>query len=105
MGLGQVRSLVFCPTTSTDLTLAFRCHEVGWFQDSPPDGHPALVSRLVQPTSDERQCTYFFPEAFANGTFPEPTVDAINQAYDGWFVQVDHLFFANGRREYYNALA
>lgn len=31
----------------------FSCNEVGWYQDTPPKGHPALVSRLVKPAYDE----------------------------------------------------
>ena len=79
--------------------IAHRCNEVGFFQEGAPKGHPTLVTRLVQPPYDERQCTYWFPEAYANLThLPVPNVDATNKAYDGWFVQIDHLFFANGHR-------
>ena len=40
-----------------------------------------------------------FPEAFPqNGSLPQPRVDETNFAYDGWFVQTDNLFFANGHR-------
>lgn len=44
----------------------------------------------------QRQCTYFFPEAFK--TPPKPHVARTNAAYGGWNVEVDRLFFANGRR-------
>ncbi|TBU33004.1 peptidase S28, partial [Dichomitus squalens] len=76
------------------------CNEVGFFQEGAPKGHPTIVTRLVQPAYDERQCTYWFPEAFPqNGPLPVPRVDETNKAYDGWFVQADRLFFANGHRD------
>ncbi|CDO77024.1 hypothetical protein BN946_scf184380.g10 [Trametes cinnabarina] len=76
------------------------CNEVGFFQEGAPKGHPTIVTRLVQPPYDERQCTYMFPEAFAHlGHLPVPNVDATNKAYHGWFVQENHLFFANGHRD------
>ena len=79
----------------------YRCNEVGFYQEGAPVGHPTIVSRLVQPPYDERQCTYMFPEAFANlGHLPVPAVEKTNKAYHGWFVQEKHLFFANGQRTY-----
>ena len=40
-----------------------------------------------------------FPEAFPqNKPLPKPRVAQTNFAYDGWFVQADNLFFANGHR-------
>lgn len=74
------------------------CNEVGFFQEGAPEPHPSIVTRLVRPKYDERQCPYWFPEKFANDPFPVPNVDATNKAYDGWFVQQEHLFFANGHR-------
>ncbi|KAJ8469607.1 hypothetical protein ONZ51_g8879 [Trametes cubensis] len=76
------------------------CNEVGFFQEGAPKGHPTIVTRLVQPPYDERQCTYMFADAFKNlGHLPVPNVDATNKAYHGWFVQENHLFFANGHRD------
>ncbi|KAI0047352.1 peptidase S28 [Auriscalpium vulgare] len=75
----------------------FVCNEVGFFQDGAPEGQPTLVSRLDQPSSDERQCQMFFPEAFSTPTVPN--VDATNKAYDGWNLHVDRLFIANGQRD------
>ncbi|KAI0751119.1 peptidase S28 [Daedaleopsis nitida] len=76
------------------------CNEVGFYQEGAPLGHPTIVTRLVQPPYDERQCTYMFPEAFAKlGHLPVPNVAKTNKAYDGWFVKEKHLFFANGRRD------
>lgn len=52
----------------------------------------------------QRQCTYYFPEAFPEGTLPVPNVEKTNAAYDGWNVQIDRLFFANGKRtSFHNA--
>ncbi|OCH84125.1 peptidase S28 [Obba rivulosa] len=73
------------------------CNQVGFYQDGAPADQPTIVTRLVQPSYDERQCTYWFPEAFS--TPPVPNVDAVNKDYDGWFVNIDHLFFANGQRD------
>ncbi|KAG6885617.1 hypothetical protein C0993_012364 [Termitomyces sp. T159_Od127] len=73
------------------------CNEVGYLQEGAPKGHPTLVSRLVQPPYDLRQCQLMFPEAF-----PEPPKTAIsetNKVYKGWNVQLDRLFFANGQRD------
>lgn len=50
------------------------------------------LTRLFQ-----RQCTYYFPEAFS--TPPTPQVNATNAAYHGWDVQSERLFFGNGLRE------
>ncbi|EIW61562.1 peptidase S28 [Trametes versicolor FP-101664 SS1] len=75
------------------------CNEVGFYQEGAPINHPTLVTRLVQPAYDERQCTYWFPEAFPIGTLPVPRVDQTNKAYHGWFVNENHLFFANGHRD------
>ncbi|KAL0576862.1 hypothetical protein V5O48_005127 [Marasmius crinis-equi] len=95
------------------------CTEVGYLQDGPPPGQPAVVSRLAQPSSDlvsfltlvllmkrantslrKRQCQLMFPDVF--GSAPPDTaggVDRTNEKYHGWDLQVDRLFFANGQRD------
>ncbi|RDX52320.1 peptidase S28 [Lentinus brumalis] len=75
------------------------CNEMGFYQEGAPEPNPTLVTRLVRPEYDERQCTYFFPEKFANQTNPAPNVDATNKMYGGWFVKSKRLFFANGSRD------
>lgn len=90
---------------------------MGFFQDGAPEGSPTIVSRLVEPSYSEVSfsssykypwrdligavtqhiCSYYFPEAFGSPTAPQ--VSATNDAYDGWFVQADRLFFANGQRK------
>ncbi|TCD70022.1 hypothetical protein EIP91_005274, partial [Steccherinum ochraceum] len=75
----------------------FVCNEVGWFQESAPAEYPTLVSRILLPSYDQRQCTLMFPETFP--TLREPTITLINTDYHGWNVHVDHLFFATGRRD------
>ncbi|OBZ70209.1 putative serine protease K12H4.7 [Grifola frondosa] len=75
------------------------CNEVGFFQEGAPVGHPTLVTRLVQPPYDERQCVYMFPETFSLSHLPVPNVAKTNQAYDGWNVHATRLFFANGHRD------
>ncbi|KAL1741263.1 serine carboxypeptidase S28-domain-containing protein [Schizophyllum fasciatum] len=88
----------------TDTSIAYRswywivCNEVGYLQEGAPEGHPTLVSRLVQPEYDLRQCQYMFPEAF-----PEPrapNTNHTNTAYRGWGVREQRLFFANGKSMY-----
>lgn len=73
------------------------CNQVGWFQVGPPEGQPAIVSRIVQPIYYERFCVNFFPEKFS--VPPSPSVEKVNTMYKGWNVSVDRLFFANGRRD------
>ncbi|KAI0938023.1 hypothetical protein AcV7_003333 [Taiwanofungus camphoratus] len=75
----------------------FICNYVGFLQDGAPITNPTIVSRLIQPIYDERQCTYFFPEQFSKPI--PPNVDATNKEYDGWFVNIPRLFFANGKRD------
>ncbi|KZP04566.1 peptidase S28 [Athelia psychrophila] len=75
------------------------CNDVGFFQEGPPGDETAIVSRLVQPGYDERQCAYYFPEQFGNATTPAPNANATNAFYNGWDVKVDRLFIANGQRD------
>ncbi|KAF8743831.1 hypothetical protein AX14_000237 [Amanita brunnescens Koide BX004] len=74
------------------------CNQVGYLQDCAPPSFPTLVSRLIQPPYDLRQCQLMFPEAF-----PEPpsTVNTqkTNDDYRGWNVELKRLFFANGQRD------
>ncbi|THH02165.1 hypothetical protein EW026_g651 [Hermanssonia centrifuga] len=72
------------------------CNEVGFLQEGAPSNHPTIVTRLVQPAYDERQCTLMFPGAWSSP--PVPAANKVNAAYDGWNVSIDHLFFANGQR-------
>ncbi|THH05021.1 hypothetical protein EW146_g10013 [Bondarzewia mesenterica] len=73
------------------------CNEVGFFQDSAPVNRPTLVSRLVQPIGDERQCVQMFPGAFNSPSVPK--ADQTNAAYGGWNATVDRLFSVNGQRD------
>ncbi|TFY82708.1 hypothetical protein EWM64_g1304 [Hericium alpestre] len=73
------------------------CNEVGFFQDTAPAGTPSLVSSLVQPSGDERQCVMMFPEAFSSP--PVPDVGKTNNAYGGWNAQAERLFYATGQRD------
>ncbi|KAI0797037.1 serine carboxypeptidase S28-domain-containing protein [Abortiporus biennis] len=73
------------------------CNEVGFLQESAPTGHPTLVSRLIQPIYDERQCQFMFPAAFPKP--PTIDVEVTNIKYKGWDVSIDRLFFANGVRD------
>ncbi|KAG9309934.1 peptidase S28 [Chiua virens] len=73
------------------------CNQVGWYQVSPPEGQPAIVSRILQPIYEERQCVNMFPAKFSFP--PTPSVGEVDSMYDGWNVNVDRLFFANGLRD------
>ncbi|CCM01542.1 uncharacterized protein FIBRA_03598 [Fibroporia radiculosa] len=73
------------------------CNYMGFFQDGAPAGNPTIVSRLIEPIYTERQCTYYFPEAFSSP--PTPQVTWMNWEYEGWNVQSDRLFFGNGQRD------
>ncbi|KAF8180113.1 serine carboxypeptidase S28-domain-containing protein [Pholiota molesta] len=73
------------------------CNEVGFLQEGAPPTSPTLVTRLVQPSYDLRQCQQMFSAAFPKP--PNPNVLATNIKYRGWNVQINNLFFANGVRD------
>ncbi|KAF7775751.1 hypothetical protein Agabi119p4_4144 [Agaricus bisporus var. burnettii] len=73
------------------------CNEVGYLQEGAPKGHPSLVTRLVQPPYDLRQCQLMFPEAFEKP--PKVDIKGTNKAYKGWDVRIENIFFANGMRD------
>ncbi|KAG2749898.1 hypothetical protein P692DRAFT_201788590 [Suillus brevipes Sb2] len=73
------------------------CNQIGFYQVGPPEGQPAIVSRILQPSFVERQCVNMFPEAFTSP--PEPPTAETNAMYAGWNVNVPRLFFANGLRD------
>ncbi|KAF8518527.1 serine carboxypeptidase S28-domain-containing protein [Hysterangium stoloniferum] len=73
------------------------CNEVGYLQDGAPIIWPSLVTRLVQPSYDERQCSYMFPTAFPQPTAPR--VAETNAKFLGWDIDVERLFFANGKQD------
>ncbi|KAF7320909.1 Peptidase S28 [Mycena chlorophos] len=75
------------------------CNYVGWLEVAAPAGHPTLVSSLIQPSYELRQCRMMFPEAFPPANPPNPQTTQTNQLYDGWNVTVENLFFANGQRD------
>ncbi|KAF9077060.1 serine carboxypeptidase S28-domain-containing protein [Rhodocollybia butyracea] len=99
--------------TSTALDNADRswtwiiCNEVGFLQEGPPPAGDlsAIVTRIVQPDYDIRQCAYMFSDVFASPA-DVPTAAGIanvNSAYKGWNISVDRLFFANGQRDPWRA--
>ena len=49
----------------------------------------------------QRICQLMFPEAFSQ--LPTPNVDATNEVYKGWNVQIERIFFANGQRTFTEA--
>ncbi|KAI0297228.1 serine carboxypeptidase S28-domain-containing protein [Multifurca ochricompacta] len=73
------------------------CNQMGFLQESAPSGYPTLVSRLIQPIYDERQCQQMFPAAFSSP--PVPDVEKTNNAYGGFYLKADRLFTATGLRD------
>ncbi|CAE6447253.1 unnamed protein product [Rhizoctonia solani] len=73
------------------------CNEFGFAQAGAPLGWPSIVTRLVVPPYDMRQCTYFYPKSFPKARLPNTL--SINTKYKGWNVNVPRLFFANGKRD------
>ncbi|KAJ7724875.1 serine carboxypeptidase S28-domain-containing protein [Mycena metata] len=73
------------------------CNEVGFLQESAPPGSPSLVSRLIQPAYDLRQCQQMFAAAFPSP--PKIQTAQTNRLFDGWNVTISNLFFANGQRD------
>ncbi|KAG2144464.1 peptidase S28 [Suillus clintonianus] len=73
------------------------CNELGFYQVGPPEGQPAIVSRILQPSFVERQCVTMFPQAFASP--PEPATAETNAMYAGWNVDVERLFFTTALRD------
>lgn len=75
------------------------CNEVGYLQDGPPNpASPAVVTRLVRPPYDARQCEWFYPGAFKTSP-PFSKVELTNTKYKGWNLKADRLFVANGLRD------
>ncbi|KAG6910123.1 hypothetical protein DXG01_012882 [Tephrocybe rancida] len=78
------------------------CNEVGYLQEGAPKYHPTLVTRLVEPDYDLRQCHLMFPEAFPippTIAATERAMQKTNTVYKGWNVRLNRLFFANGQRD------
>jgi len=78
------------------------CNEVGFLQESAPEGYPSIVSRTIQPDYDLRQCHQMFPDAFTPAltvSAAKSKIEATNALYKGWDVEIPRLFFANGRRD------
>ncbi|EIW78770.1 peptidase S28 [Coniophora puteana RWD-64-598 SS2] len=73
------------------------CNEVGWYQDGPPSGQPAIVSRMINTQYSEGLCTSMFPTVFTSER--DPAVDKTDSTYQGWNLQVDNLFFATGKSD------
>ncbi|KAJ7596440.1 serine carboxypeptidase S28-domain-containing protein [Mycena floridula] len=77
------------------------CNQVGYLQEGPPVGRPAVVTRLVQPSYDTRQCQMMFPAAFKTppNALMAAGVAKTNAVYRGWDVKLTRLFFANAFRD------
>ncbi|TFL05775.1 peptidase S28 [Pterulicium gracile] len=73
------------------------CNELGFYQSAAPQNMATLVSRLLKPVYDERQCILMFPDAFK--TPPKPRISSTNNRYQGWKIKVNRLFSTNGARD------
>ncbi|KAJ7591526.1 serine carboxypeptidase S28-domain-containing protein [Mycena floridula] len=75
------------------------CNEVGWFQVGAPPGTstPNLISTTLRAASEERQCSFYFPQTLSATSAPK--VDATSFAYHGYDISVDRLFVANGKSD------
>jgi len=73
------------------------CNQLGFYAVGPPEGQPAIMSRILQPIYGERLCVNFFPQKFSSP--PSPSTGKVNNMYGGWNTSVDRLFFANGLRD------
>ncbi|KAI6010844.1 serine carboxypeptidase S28-domain-containing protein [Pisolithus orientalis] len=73
------------------------CNQVGFYLGGPPVGQPAIASRILTPEYSERQCVNMFPQKFSSP--PQPAAAQVDEEYEGWGVEVDRLFFANGQRD------
>ncbi|KDQ18926.1 hypothetical protein BOTBODRAFT_153797 [Botryobasidium botryosum FD-172 SS1] len=77
----------------------FLCNDFGFWQDGAPLGWESLVSRLIGPDYDNRQCNYYFPKTFPTETSANPKTAEINSKYHGWETDTPRLFFANGKQD------
>ncbi|KAF9266345.1 hypothetical protein L218DRAFT_922990 [Marasmius fiardii PR-910] len=79
------------------------CNEFGFSQSGPPANasSPAIVSHLVVPEYDIRQCVSMYPDVFTASTEPNFAANTArtNQKYAGWNVKADRLYFSNARRD------
>lgn len=68
-----------------------------WWQVSPPDDHPTIVSRLVNRTYYEDRCRFHFPEG-GYGLEKNKTAEDISDWTGGWTVtNTSRLMYANGQ--------
>lgn len=89
----------YTPTTTNNPTrswLWLECNEFGFWQAGAPTGWPTIASRLVSPAWSRRQCAINFPEVFSATQTVDPAV-AVNTKFKGWDVNLNRVFFANGK--------
>jgi len=75
------------------------CNSLGYWRESAPNGYPSLVSRLLTPDYDNRQCGYYFPNTFNASSPANPRTVETNSKYGGWNANVTRLFSTNGQRD------
>ncbi|KAG8942757.1 hypothetical protein FRC04_003527 [Tulasnella sp. 424] len=73
------------------------CNEFGWFQDGDPGNYSSIVSSLVTPGYNLRQCNYMFPNADGTpGSYYPDTFDNNLEHGGGWNLRARNLFVVNG---------
>jgi hypothetical protein len=69
-----------------------------YWQDGAPEGHPSIVSRLVNVSYWRAQCPLFFPPSEGGyGLLKGKRPEDVNAYTGGWFIDnTTRLMFANG---------
>ncbi|KAG8893624.1 hypothetical protein FRB99_001833 [Tulasnella sp. 403] len=73
------------------------CNEFGWWQDGDPGNYSSIVSSLVTPEYNLRQCNYLFPNADGTPGNFNPNTAGTNAIYGGWNLTTPQLFVVNGQ--------
>lgn len=78
------------------------CTEFGYFQVSPPENHPTIVSRKYTIQAQENYCKQFF----RNLKIPAyPDVQKTNDNYKGWNVDLDRVIWIDGEYDNWRELS
>ncbi|KAG8987344.1 hypothetical protein FRB90_003394 [Tulasnella sp. 427] len=106
-GGGCYTSYDYTSTRYTDWTVGNRwdrqwrwmvCTEFGWFQDGDPGNYASIVSALVTPEYNLRQCDHMFPKADGTpGNYHPDTYDNNRDHGGGWNIRANNLFVVNGQ--------
>ncbi|KAG8942755.1 hypothetical protein FRC04_003525 [Tulasnella sp. 424] len=73
------------------------CNEFGWFQGGDPGNYSSIVSSLVTPGSNLRQCNHMYPHADGSPGNYHPNTFWNNFEHGGWNLRARNLFVVNGQ--------